>query len=140
MDKNKKVSEKEMMRLYMDMDMSKLGVKDMLKFVTKKITPWGIADYKRMKRRHKKVERDIEEETDSLVEEYQRMREEYQLLKLAKKAQRSAPPIKYVNSEAQTIYTMPNQEFDGYFKDETIVLLNSLHKLDSLRERVLKDY
>lgn len=82
----------------MNMDISKLSINHMLRFAMKRITPWGIADYKRMKRGHRKLERDIEEEKENLVEEYKRMREEYKLLKLTKRAQRSAPPIKYVNS------------------------------------------
>jgi len=42
-EKNKKISDEDIMRQFMDMDMGNIGVNYMIKFANKKITPWGIS-------------------------------------------------------------------------------------------------
>lgn len=80
----------------------------------------------------------MEVANESLVEEYSKLLGQFKFMRLSKKNQRQAQPIKLVQSEAQTIYTLPDQEFDGYFKDDTLEILSQLNKLNLLRQRVIK--
>lgn len=56
-EKKKKTSDEDVMRQFMDMDMEKIEVNYMLKFGNKKITPWGIKEYKNLRKIHKKAQR-----------------------------------------------------------------------------------
>lgn len=59
------------MSLFIDTDMDNIGAHFMLKFAKKKINPWNLNDFKKLRKIHKKTQ--LEVANESLVEEYSKL-------------------------------------------------------------------